>query len=63
MSGKVVVITGGASGLGFQTARALAAHGGAKVIICDRNAENAQQAMESINGENCKVSDLGSLRP
>src|SRR6185503_11917861 len=48
------VITGGASGLGAATARALAAHG-VKVAIFDFNAEKGAALASEIGGAFCKV--------
>ena len=50
LSGKTALITGGTSGLGAESARALAAHG-ANVIITGRNLEKAVAAAESIQHE------------
>lgn len=47
-SDKVVVITGGASGMGAASARRFAA-AGARVIIVDRDAELAQSVANEIN--------------
>ena len=49
VDGKVVIVTGGAHGLGLATARALAANG-ACVVIADINEEGAQRAAEEIGG-------------
>lgn len=49
LSGKVVVVTGGASGIGLATAKRFAEEG-SKVMIIDYNAE-ALQATLSENGE------------
>ena len=43
------LVTGGGSGLGAATARALAA-AGAKVVVLDVNAENAQKVADEIGG-------------
>src|SRR5579875_808117 len=48
------VITGGASGLGEGTARALAAHG-VKVALFDMNAARGEQIAREIGGVFCKV--------
>ena len=45
---KVVVISGGASGLGFAAARYLVEEKGAKVAILDVNDETGQRAAENI---------------
>jgi len=56
------VVTGGASGLGEATARALAAEG-VKVAIFDMNAERGEQVAKEIGGLFCKVdvSDVESV--
>ncbi|MGA7806781.1 SDR family NAD(P)-dependent oxidoreductase, partial [Bradyrhizobium sp.] len=55
------IVTGGASGLGAATARALAARG-AKVAVCDLNAKLAEQVAAEIQGTAviCDVSDAAS---
>jgi NAD(P)-dependent dehydrogenase (short-subunit alcohol dehydrogenase family) len=54
LSGVAAVVTGGASGLGESTARALAAEG-ARVAIFDLNRERAAQVSEQIGGVACEV--------
>ena len=49
ISGKVFIVTGGASGLGEGTARMLAAHGG-KVVIADLQAERGESVAREIGG-------------
>ena len=49
MKGRVAFVTGGASGLGEATARALAADG-AKVAIFDVNLDGAQRVADGIGG-------------
>ncbi len=66
LSGKTAFITGGYSGLGRETARAMAAKG-AHIIIAGRDGAKAEQAAKEITKEtgNQKVDtiicDLGSL--
>ncbi|MGB5189489.1 SDR family oxidoreductase [Robiginitalea sp.] len=50
MKGKNCVVTGGNSGIGFETARALAEQG-ANVLILSRNQEKAEAAVESIRAQ------------
>ena len=50
LSGKVVIITGGNCGIGFETARALAIHG-ANVIMACRNVQAANDAINKIQNE------------
>ena len=64
LTGKHYLITGGASGIGLQTASALAANGG-HVIVMARTLENARQACREI-GYNCSplqcdLADLDSV--
>jgi protochlorophyllide reductase len=47
LSGRVAVVTGANSGLGFETSAALAAHG-ARVVMAGRNADRLEQAMSDI---------------
>ena len=61
IEGVGAVVTGGASGLGAGTARALAAKG-AKVAVLDLNMEGARALADEIGGiaVECNVSDAGS---
>ena len=54
LNGLAAVVTGGASGLGEATARALAA-AGVKVALFDLNAERGQAVAGEIGGTFCKV--------
>jgi NAD(P)-dependent dehydrogenase (short-subunit alcohol dehydrogenase family) len=49
IQGQAAIVTGGASGLGAQTARELAKRG-AKVTVFDRNAEGAKAVAAEIGG-------------
>jgi NAD(P)-dependent dehydrogenase (short-subunit alcohol dehydrogenase family) len=57
ISGKVFIVTGGASGLGEGTARMLAANGG-KVVIADMQVEKGEAVAREIGGvfARCDVS-------
>ena len=61
MKGHTAIVTGGGSGLGAATARALAA-AGAKVSVLDINADNAQKVARDIGGLAfpCDVSNAAS---
>ncbi len=48
---KVIVITGGASGLGLATARFMIEEKGARVAILDLNAEAGQKAIDELGAE------------
>lgn len=50
LSGKVALVTGASTGLGWETARALSAHG-ARVVMTARDAERGGVAMASIRRE------------
>ncbi len=60
--GQAALVTGGASGLGAATARALAARG-AKVAVLDRNAEGAMALAAEIGGIGigCDITSTDSL--
>lgn len=52
--GQSAIVTGGASGLGEASAKALAANG-LKVVIFDQNAEKGEAVAASLGGIFCKV--------
>lgn len=54
LTGKVALVTGGASGLGEATARLLAA-GGARVAVLDRNGELGRGVAAEIDGLCCET--------
>jgi NAD(P)-dependent dehydrogenase (short-subunit alcohol dehydrogenase family) len=69
-SGKVVIVTGANSGIGFEAAQALA-HKGAAVIMACRSLEKGQVALEQIQNEKSHaqvllkqldLADLNSVR-
>ncbi|PRW05915.1 retinol dehydrogenase 12-like [Chlorella sorokiniana] len=65
LSGKVAVVTGGNSGIGVETVRALA-HAGADVTLCSRSAEAGQRVADELQpGAKGKISvqqlDLADL--
>jgi len=68
-TGKVAVITGGASGIGFATARRMAARG-ARTVLVDRDAAALEGAIASLRAEGaaavearvCDVTDLAAMQ-
>ena len=48
LKGKVAIVTGGASGIGAETAKVFAGHG-AKVMVCDVNDALGNSIIEEIN--------------
>ncbi|MEW2175010.1 SDR family NAD(P)-dependent oxidoreductase [Streptomyces sp. NPDC005406] len=64
LSGSTAIVTGGYSGLGLETTRALAA-AGARVIVPARRPAAAQKAIEDIGNvetDDLDLSDLASVR-
>jgi NAD(P)-dependent dehydrogenase (short-subunit alcohol dehydrogenase family) len=61
-TGRTAVVTGGANGIGFAAARALAA-GGARVWIFDVEREQPQKIASSLGGDGCivDVTDRASI--
>ncbi len=67
LNGKIAVVTGGTSGIGEATARAIVDEGG-KVVIIGRNDEKGQAIIEELNINeekafylHCDVSDSSSV--
>lgn len=60
LNGKTILITGGSSGLGKESARALASHG-AKVIITARNLKKAASVVDQIQQETGATVDIEEL--
>ncbi|MBS7544030.1 SDR family NAD(P)-dependent oxidoreductase [Ancylobacter oerskovii] len=65
LSGKLAIVTGGASGLGLETTRALL-HAGAEVIVPTRSPERARAALRGLSGATVEPMDVfrrASLTP
>ena len=62
--GRIVIVTGANSGIGFETARLLVANG-ARVVLACRNEEKGREALERMEGDvefrALDLSDLGSV--
>lgn len=54
LSGKVIIVTGGNSGLGFQSVKVFAEKG-AQVILTSRSADNGEKAKSEILNQNPKA--------
>ncbi|MFP8963155.1 SDR family NAD(P)-dependent oxidoreductase [Streptomyces nanhaiensis] len=64
LTGRLAVVTGGYSGIGLETTRALV-RAGARVVVPARRRETAQRAVDGIGGaevEEVDLADLGSVR-
>ena len=69
LTGKVAIVTGGSQGIGYASARALAAEG-ARVAICARDADRLEAAAAEIRGVTggevlavpCDVTDESAVR-
>lgn len=59
LSGRLAIVTGASSGIGLETARALAA-AGARVICPVRDRAKAMAALEGIEGVTIETLDLGA---
>ena len=56
-SGRTAIVTGGASGLGLESARRIIAESG-RVVLWDLNAENLEQAKEATGAEHAIALDV-----
>lgn len=62
LDGKVAVVTGGYSGIGLETTKALAAKG-VKVVVPVRSIEKAKESLEEVEGDvQSAVMDLSDLK-
>ncbi|MBV9047575.1 MAG: SDR family NAD(P)-dependent oxidoreductase [Solirubrobacterales bacterium] len=64
LTGKLAIVTGGYSGLGFETTRALAG-AGAQVVVPARRRAMAEQALAGVDGvevDELDLADLASVR-
>lgn len=52
MTGRVVIVTGADRGLGYETARYLAAEGGYDVVLACKDPDKGQVAVQNIRKEN-----------
>ncbi|MDX3111143.1 SDR family NAD(P)-dependent oxidoreductase, partial [Nonomuraea angiospora] len=60
LSGKLAIVTGGYSGIGLETTRALA-RAGARVVVPARRREVAEEAVGGIGGVEVDELDLADL--
>jgi NAD(P)-dependent dehydrogenase (short-subunit alcohol dehydrogenase family) len=60
LQGKVIIVTGGYSGVGLETAKVFA-QAGAEVIVPARNVENAKKAVGNL--PNIQIEDLDLMNP
>lgn len=64
LTGKLAIVTGGHSGLGFETTKALSS-AGARVLVLARNPESARKSldgMKNVEVDQLDLSDQGSVR-
>jgi len=55
MEGQTVVIVGGASGLGLETARLMVKRGARKIGLIDRNEQLMAEAASTLRALDCEV--------
>src|SRR4029079_13007925 len=61
LRGKVAIVPGGASGIGKAIATLFVAEG-AKVAVCDRNADSLGQLSDQMLKLRCDISDAAQVR-
>lgn len=59
LSGNTILVTGGATGIGFELARAFVERGN-DVILCGRRAEKLEEAQRAIPAVKTQVADVAS---
>jgi 3-oxoacyl-[acyl-carrier protein] reductase len=59
MEGRVAIVTGAASGIGYGIAEVLGSEG-ASVAVLDRDADAAQQAVQTLNSSGCNAIAAGA---
>jgi NAD(P)-dependent dehydrogenase (short-subunit alcohol dehydrogenase family) len=52
LDGRVAIVTGGARGIGLETAKALKENG-ARIVIVDINAEAGEKAAKELDADSC----------
>lgn len=62
LSGKIAVVTGANTGIGFETARSLA-YFGCRVLLACRSKERAEEAIEKIRAERNAAGERCSFVP
>ncbi|GAA5018989.1 SDR family NAD(P)-dependent oxidoreductase [Streptomyces siamensis] len=60
LSGKLAIVTGGYSGLGLETTRALT-RAGARVVVPARRPDTAREALDGVDAVEVEELDLGDL--
>ncbi|KAF9761354.1 hypothetical protein IL306_003851 [Fusarium sp. DS 682] len=63
LEGKVILITGGNSGLGFESTRQLLKHGPARIILACRSKAKFDQAVSELQKEGAKTDVISFLAP
>ncbi|KAF2136054.1 uncharacterized protein K452DRAFT_292708 [Aplosporella prunicola CBS 121167] len=61
LSGKVVIVTGGNAGLGFETVRQLAKHNPARIYLAARSKEKGQAAIQQLKESEGNIAPITFL--